>query len=289
MLGGVVVTWALKADNVVLPFLGELEAWQLTFLIVGLPGLLIALLMAMTVSEPPRRGVQAMEPLVPLRDVLRFVWAERGAYVSHILGVAIFVMVVYALNLWGPSYFIRTFGYSPGEAGLTFGLIMLLAGSAGLLLAGWLADRLLARGILDAYPRIILTSIVGLLPPTLLLGVVASPGAGIVVMSLAVFFSAFQGGISGGTLQLMTPNRLRGRVYALYLLCTSLIGLGFGPTVVAMTTDYVFANDAAIGKSIALSAAILCPLSIFILWRALPAIRARMHSELRATTTGIGS
>ena len=71
-------------------------------------------------------------------------------------------------------------------------------------------------------------------------------------MSLAVFFSAFQGGISGGTLQLMTPNRMRGQVMAVYLLVANLIGLGLGPTVLAATTDYVFGADEAIGQAIAL-------------------------------------
>lgn len=288
MVGGVVVTWAASAGVVQVPVAGELEAWQLTFLIVGLPGLAISLLMWLTVREPVRQGVAADESagdsVVPLREVLRFVWAERAAYVSHIAGVSIFVMVVYALNLWGPSYFIRVFGYTPGEAGQTFGLIMLIAGSAGLLLAGTLADRLMSQGMHDAYIRVIIASIIGLTPAGLLLGIVDTPALGIIAMSAAVFFSAFQGGISGGALQLMTPNRLRGRVYSLYLLCASLIGLGIGPTVVALCTDLVFADDAAIGKSIALSTGVLCPVAALILWRALPAIRSRIETEQNKTS-----
>ncbi|MEK9868720.1 MAG: MFS transporter, partial [Gammaproteobacteria bacterium] len=98
----------------------------------------------------------------------------------------------------------------------------------------------------------------------------------------AIFFSAFQGGISGGTLQLMTPNRMRGQVMALYMLAANLIGLGLGPTVIAMTTDYVFGYDAALGKSIALCAAVLCPLGALILWRSLPAIRRQYEAQQAA-------
>jgi MFS family permease len=101
-------------------------------------------------------------------------------------------------------------------------------------------------------------------------------------MSLAVFFSAFQGGLAGGTLQLMTPNRMRGQVMAVYGLSSNLIGLGLGPTVIAMTTDYVFGYDEAIGKSIALCAVILCPIGALILWRSLPAIGKQLAEQREA-------
>jgi len=71
-------------------------------------------------------------------------------------------------------------------------------------------------------------------------------------------------------------------VTAVYQLVANLIGLGLGPTIVAATTDYVFGYDAAIGKSIALSAALLCPLGGFILWRGLPAIRRQLDDQAAA-------
>jgi len=278
MLGGVVVDYVEHMDPVVLPVLGAFEGWQLTFLIVGLPGLLMSLLMLLTVREPPRQGVSVTDAAsIPFVDVMAYLWQRRGAYGGLIFGVSIFIMVVYALNLWGPTYFIRTFSYSRAEAGWTFGMIMIGAGTAGLLLAGTLADAWMKRGVRDAYVRTILISIVCITPCVVALGFVTNDKAGIVFMSLAVFFSAFQGGISGGTLQLMTPNRMRGQVIAVYQLFANLIGLGLGPTVVAATTDYVFGYDEAIGKSIALCGAILCPVGVLILWRALPAIRRQLE------------
>jgi MFS family permease len=280
MLGGSVVAYVQTLDVLRVPLLGEIEGWQATFFIVGLPGLLVALLMRTTVAEPPR-GVPSnhetdSEAALPIAAVVRYIWERRRAYGSHIFGVSIFIMVVYALNLWGPTYLIRTFGYSIAQAGWTFGILMLSAGSAGLLLAGIVADRKMAAGVVDAYPRVILWSMLGMLPCTIALGFASSPAAGIAALSLAVFFSAFQGGISGGTLQLMTPNRMRGQVMAVYLLVANLIGLGLGPTVLAATTDYVFGSDQAIGQAIALVGAVLCPLGALILWRGLPAMRQEL-------------
>jgi sugar phosphate permease len=159
-------------------------------------------------------------------------------------------MVIYALNLWGPTYLIRTFGYTRPEAGWTFGVVMIVAGTAGLLLAGTLADAWMKRGTIDAYVRTILLSIVGLLPCALVLGFATSDVVSISAIALAVF-----------------------------QLFANLVGLALGPTVVAMTTDYVFGYDEAIGKSIALSAAILCPLGGIILWRSLASIRSELEAQ----------
>jgi MFS family permease len=280
MLGGAVVEFVEHMDPVVLPGLGTMHGWQLTFLIIGLPGLLISLLVLTTVREPVRRGVvEGDAESIPFSDVVRYIWQRRSAYGGLIFGVSIFIMVVYALNLWGPTYFIRTFGYGRAEAGWAFGLVMIFAGTAGLLLAGTVADVWLRRGTQDAYVRTIIVSIVCITPCAVALGFVSNDVVGLFVMGLAIFFSAFQGGITGGTLQLMTPNRMRGQVIAVYQLVANLIGLGMGPTIVAATTDYVFGYDEAIGKSIALSAAVLCPLGGLLLWRSLGAIRAQIEAE----------
>ena len=278
MLGGAVVGYVEGMDTIMMPVVGEIEGWQLTFFVVGLPGLLVSLLMLTTVREPARTGIVAPEA-VPVSEVADYLWQRRRAYGGHILGISIFIMVVYALNLWGPTYFIRTFGYTRPEAGWVFGLVMIGAGTIGLLLAGTLSDRLVSKGIHDAYVKIILFSMVAMIPSAAALAFLESDLLAIVFMSLAVFFSAFQGGLAGGTLQLMTPNRMRGQVMAVYGLSSNLIGLGLGPTVIAMTTDYVFGYDEAIGKSIALCAVILCPIGAVILWRSLPAIGEQLAEQ----------
>ena len=282
MVGGAIVGYVSDMDQIILPILGEMEGWQLTFFIVGLPGLIISALVATTVKEPARKGAMSDQVNLPLRDVVSYVLARQRAYAGHIFGISTFIMVVYALNLWGPTYFIRLFDYSPAQAGWVFGIIMIGAGTAGLLLAGTLADRLVSRGISDGYIKVILFSMIAMTPCAIALGFVDSDTLAIVFMSVAVFFSAFQGGITGGAIQLMTPNRMRGQVMALFLLVANLIGLGLGPTLIAMTTDYVFGYDAAIGKSIALCAAVLCPLAAVILWRSLDSINELLAEQAAA-------
>ena len=273
MIGGSVVAAVAGMPDVIVPVIGAVHGWQLTFFIVGLPGLVVALLMT-TVREPVRKGLlPTAQSEVPVKEVIRYVWRRRAGYGALMVGVSVFVMVVYAFNLWGPTYFIRVFDLSIAEAGWTFGSIMLIAGTAGLLVAGFIADAWRRRGRIDAYPRTILISMALMAPFAVGLAFVESLSVAIPTIFMAVFFSAFQGGLTGGALQLMTPNQMRGQVSALYFVLANLVGLGLGPTVVAGITDYVFADDRAIGKSLSLTAAVLCPLGGIILWSGLPRIR----------------
>ncbi|HEY6598444.1 MAG TPA: MFS transporter, partial [Pseudomonadales bacterium] len=279
MVGGSVVQWVQSLGTVELPWFGEMYGWQPVFFLVGLPGLVIALLMA-TVREPTRRGglASAGATQLPVRDVVAYVVQRRRAYGAHIIGISVYVMVVYGLNLWGPTYLIRTFGYSTAQAGWTFGAIMVGAGTLGLLAAGWIADAWSARGRADAYPRIILGSIVAMVPFVVALGFIDDVALALPVLSIAIFISAIQGGLTGGTLQLMTPNQMRAQVMALYGFLANLIGIGLGPTVVAAITDYVFGRDDAIAQSLALTGAVLCPIAALILWWGLGAIRTELEA-----------
>lgn len=262
MIGGEVVAYVDSLGEVRLPLLGRVEGWQATFLTVGIPGLLVAVLMLTTVREPPRRGrVSNGRDGASIADLIGFLGERRRALVCHILGMSLYIMVVFSLNVWGPTYLIRSFAFSPAAAGWTTGLALMVGGTIGLLSGGLIADHWYSRGKTDAYAWIIQLSALCLLPFAIAMGFVKEPLMGVACLSIAIFFSAFQGGISGGVIQLMTPNEMRGQAVALYFLGANLLGLGLGPTVVAATTDYVFGNDAAIGKSIALVTAVLIPVA----------------------------
>ena len=270
MIGSKVVAYVEQLGTVSFSFLGEVEGWQMTFFVVGIPGLIVAALTLLTVREPERKGKVATtdaadDTQVSIREVVDFLMIHKRAMLSHVIGMATYIMVVFSLNVWGPTYLIRTLDYTPGEAGWTMGLAMMVGGTIGLLYGGSLADKWYAKGQLDAYTRVILLSALCMIPFVLVLGFTENATIGVLCLSLGIFFSAFQGGIAGGVIQLMTPNQMRGQAVALYFLGANLLGLGLGPTAVALVTDFVFQDDAAIGKSLALTAAILGPLAIAIM------------------------
>ncbi len=283
LVGGRVVQWVSTLGDIEVPIFGLMQGWQLTFLAVGLPGLLVAALMFTTVREPQRRGRadDSAAQGVPIAEVLQFLRSRQRAILTHVLGMSIYIMIVFSLNIWGPAYFIRVFGYGPAEAGLTMGGVLMIGATSGLLLGGVLADKWYARGQRDAYSRLIILSAAAVVPFGVALGFVDSDVLGIACLTAALFFAAFQGGIAGGVIQLMAPAEMRGQVVALYFLTANLLGLGLGPTVVASITDYVFMDDAALGKSLALATAILCPLAIVIMGSGLGAVRQAIEKAER--------
>lgn len=272
MIGSKVVDYVETLGTLSLPVVGQVEGWQLTFLVVGIPGLIVAALMVFTVAEPARKGKLVAsnrqidaDYVPPIREVVSYLLERKRAMLTHIIGMSFYIMVVFSLNVWGPTYLIRTFDYSRSDAGWIMGIAMMVGGSIGLLLGGTWADKWYAKGQADAYSRVIVISIFCLIPFVVMLGFTSSAYIGIFCISAGIFFSAFQGGIAGGIIQLMIPNQMRGQAVALYFLGTNLIGLGLGPTVVALITDFVFQDDAAIGKSLALATAVLCPIAALII------------------------
>lgn len=275
IIGGWVVTIAINAGEIVLPLIGAREGWQMTFFIVGLPGLVVVLLVLM-IREPERKDLLNADDgksTVTFRQTLAFMSARKTAYATHTLGMALFIIVVFSVNIWGPEYLIRTFDYTRTQAGQTFGLVIMIAGMSGLITGGTLGDRIFANGTLDGYSRVIIFSMLATLPFVAMLAFASVAWVGIACIAGAVFFSAFQGGLGGGLIQVITPNQMRGQAVAIYFLMANLIGMGIGPTVTASLTDYVFKSDAALNKALALSGVLVIPIATLILLAGLPAVR----------------
>ncbi|MFM7120867.1 MAG: MFS transporter, partial [Gammaproteobacteria bacterium] len=107
--GGAVVEWLAKLDAFELPGFGTLQPWQLTFVLIGIPGLLLAPVM-LTMREPRRRGVQKTEP-APLSEVLAELRKRRRTLVFMFAGFSMVTFSSYASAVWTPAFFIRTYGW----------------------------------------------------------------------------------------------------------------------------------------------------------------------------------
>ncbi len=158
ILGGFVTELAAGRENPVLPLVGTVRSWQLVFLLVGLPGLLVALL-ALTIREPARKGVIASKNASSAESLsTRAVWAYvRGNWHTFLclnLGLGLVALYGYGATAWVPSLFIRRYAWTQGQTGLVYGLIVGIGGTLGIVTAGKLADWLRARGHTDANLRV---------------------------------------------------------------------------------------------------------------------------------------
>lgn len=275
-LGALVIKAISAAPAIVLPVFGEVEAWRLTFAIVAAPGLLLCLLF-LTVREPFRRGRAADIAAGPgSQSFLRHLRAHKLALGSIFAGMSLIAMVMYGTIAWVPAFLSRTYGMSISDAGLWFGAIMAICGAAGLLLGGVLADRMFQKGHADAHIRTMRLSVL-LGGPLLILTPLMGDAAGALLLLTFGFLAITMHGVGSAALQLMTPNEYRARITALYFFVVNLIGLGLGPTAIALVTDYVFRDDGALRYSIFMVAVTALPLSALILTLGLPSFRRSLQ------------
>jgi len=239
------------------------QPWQIAMIAVGIPGLLILPLLT-TVREPERRGAERDEAAVG--SVLARLKAERVVYLSHFTGFSLAGLFATGYTTWLPEYLRRSHGWPIEKAGLALALILIVVGGPSTLFGGWLADRLRAKGY---YAAPIWIGVVALLlawPLGIWAPLAGTATLSLVLIALVVAFLTAPTAAAPAALQIVTPNRMRAQISAVYLLCTNLIGAGAGPLVVGLATDQVFGNDAALPASLSLVAAVTCPTAALALF-----------------------
>jgi len=284
ILGALVIKAILDYPAIHLPFLGEVEAWRLTFAVVALPGLLLSILM-LTIREPFRRGrVSRTDTKSGSQSFRAHVITHKIALGCLFAGMSLIGMVMYGSIAWIPAFLSRSYPISITDAGLWFGAIMAVCGAGGLVLGGFVADRMFAKGHTDAHIRTMRLSL--LLGGPFLILTPLMPSAPLALALLAPgFLLITMHGIGSVALQLMTPNDYRARITALYFFVVNLIGLGLGPTAIALVTDFVFQDDGALRYSIFLVSGIALPAAALILTFGLAPFRRSMAHVATLTTT----
>ncbi|HYW02591.1 MAG TPA: MFS transporter [Gammaproteobacteria bacterium] len=258
IIGGSLIK-ALHGVRLHLAVLGSVHSWQIVFFAVGVPGILVALLM-LTVREPARRGTLrtrlqdgvrvTSHPSV--REVVRYMRDNRRTMTCHHLGFSLLALVGYGSGAWIPTFFIRTYGWTASQAGIRFGLLAFVFGPLGTVLGGWLADRYARRGRQDGKMRVGMIAALGGIVPVCIFPMAGSAGWALGLISPFFLFVSFVWGIAPAALQELLPNQMRGQVTAFYTGVLNLIGLGMGPTSVALITDYAFHNPQDLRYSMAI-------------------------------------
>ena len=271
LAGSAVVALVSDAGPIAVPLIGDVRAWQVTFFIVALPGVLVLALLA-TVREPIRREISgyaadAAEPRG--RDAVREIWdffrRHRRIMLAHFGGFMALGTVITAYLVWVPEFLRRTHGFEIAEAGLIYGLALLVFGTAGPYVGGWLAERLALAGRHDAELRAAMIAGVGMIPLSVLTPLVADPTLAVVLLALATFVLAMPQGLAPTVIQLIAPNRIRGQITAIFILIAVLAGYTGGPTSVAMLNDYLFRDDGALNYSLAIVSGVLTPVGVLML------------------------
>jgi MFS family permease len=270
VIGGSVVEYFASVP-LTLPIIGTPKSWQVVFLVIGIPGLLLAALAYLIIRDPARQGPKDSSGNLErhtLLAVLKYVFINNGFYVSVIGSVTLNGLFCYGANAWLPSFLQRVHGYSAREAGVFLGTSILVLGIPGTLFSGWLADRLLIRGRNNAHLIVSILYLVGVLVCGVIGPIIPNKEISLALIAGFGFFMFTWTGVPTALIQLSTPVRMRGQVSALYLFSVSLIGLGIGPTAMGAATDYLFKSDQAVGKSIFLVGVVVVAAAIALMHRA---------------------
>ena len=250
-VGGMLLR-ALKGYDVIsFPLLGDLVIWQATFVFVGLPGLLLALLM-LTVREPPRLGLARPDGETPAEaaagkeSFVHYVKRHPKAFL-YVWGMyTMTTYVAYCLIPWGPTVMFRKFGVAMGDAGMTIGIASSVLGVIACLLTGHLGDRMTAKGLRGGRFRITTLWSFGILPSVLLFTLGTSFEMSLFGYAFGTFFNSLTFGSAYAVMQEIVPARMRGRATASWYLCNALLANGLGPLASALATQHIFGTPSAL-------------------------------------------
>jgi MFS family permease len=270
ILGGKLVGWLNGLPPISPPWGGGvLAGWHLAFMVAAVPGLLLAL--ALLLVRDPRPAGEAAAPQADRSTFRNFLTHARlnwKALASHHAGFAMHTGYGYAIASWSPAFFLRHHEWPIAQVGLTLGALLLTAGPLGAILGGVIADRMLRRGIADAYLRLSAIVCLAQIGAVAVMVLAPDPWMGVVGAALAILTMGMTAGPAGAALQLITPAKLRGQGGAVYTFVANLAGLSLVPLLVGLCTDYLFHRPDLVGLSLLLVGAVVLTIGAAVLWRA---------------------
>jgi MFS family permease len=269
IVGGTVVGAVSQLPPIDLGFLGMMSSWRLTFLIVGLPGILVAA-WVLTIREPERRNLLRTKDGQASQLSVGDVAAQLKLRWQSVFGIsfayAFQSTCTYAFNAWAPTLFLRVHHWTPGETGVALGIIILITGCTGMYIGGRLCDHWQQRRVAVAPLKVGVIGAVGTGVIFALTALTASnPVLTMALMVPGLLFLALPIGTAHASIQLILPNQVRGQISALYLFILNLVGLTLGPLLPGVFNDYLFRNENMIGYSLALTIAIGAALNVLML------------------------
>ena len=256
-LYGIAVDFTTQHQGQIIPILGELQAWKLVLLLLGVTGMLMSLAL-FTVREPRQRkqvspgqeGSSLEDHEASLGEVMTYFRLNWLVISGIYFAMACISLSSYAMGFWDITFLSRTYGLDPVKGGVWYGLIQMSGGISGCLAGGIIADRLTGKGITDGRLRMIIAGGLIAVLGGIVYPLMGSADASMLMLFFTLFGNAIPYGCAAATIQVLFPAGMRGIVAGLYFFVSNAFGLGIGPTAVAFLTDYIFADPQMLRYSI---------------------------------------
>lgn len=278
LLGGVLVETVMDGAIGHWPGLSGFATWQQVFLVTGVPGIFTALLVFLF-PEPQRRNPVQASTSASYGEALRFIWTHKRAYAAIILGIGVVYSVTIGMQYWNPAYLTRTWGLTPKQIGFTMGPAQMLP-ALTLPLHGWMVDRMYAAGRADAHIRWCLLTLLAAVPFAVAAYLVSTPGIMVALFGCYMVCILASSSIGPAAAQVVTPPELRGRISAIFVLVTGLLGMVLGTVSIGFLTDKVLGDPLKVGTSLLIYTVVGLSLSALLF--------AQGRGELRKMAGGKG-
>ena len=278
--GGFLIDYLTSLGGITLPLIGYLKPWQATFMIVGIPGLVLAIA-AFYLKEPRRIEEQAdSNHLVDKKNVFLHLKEHRKTLIPMFGGLIFMALIFYSFSFWAPTMMIRTFDISLTEVGFILGMITIISSITGTIIAGSAVDYLRNRNYSDAPVRAAMIAVILALPPIISLSFIQTElGAWICIAMYLLFISSFAPlgllAISG-----VSTGNVKGQTAAIHAFLMMAFGLSLGPQLTAFFTDFVFVDPNLLINSVSLTGLIVLPISALLFKLSLSRYRESSESLL---------
>jgi MFS family permease len=249
VLGATILPWVESIGAIALPFEVSIKPWQMTFMLVGAPGLVIAMGFLTTKDPARRRGADAA---MGLGHAFQFLALHKKTFIAFALPGVVSMLLTFGVGFWIPAVFRRSYGLAGGEAAeylRMWGYLSMALGIAGALGAGALADAMRKRRR-DAYVVVTLIGFVVFAISYGLFSLMPTPQLALLALAPGALAAGVPPTTSAAATMELAPARMRSLLMALWFLLIGLLGQGLGPVVIALVTDNIFHDETALRFSI---------------------------------------
>lgn len=256
--GAKLLAWANNFDTTGLPIIEGLKPWQIVFIIVGSPGLILGLLM-LSIKEPKRQadfesdGVKKQS--VKISDTLKYYKENGGPFFSICMLLGLMLIIVYS-QFFATAMYERTWGWTASEYGVRNAVGLIIFGPTSVMFGGWLVDYFHDKGVKDAGLKVLKIGFYILVPFNIIYPLMPNPWAALIVSFIGVSGIAITTVAGLPTVLKIIPAQIRGQSIAIYYMIMSLAGLFIGPTAVGFTSDVIFGDPSKLNYAMALVTAV---------------------------------
>ena len=231
------------------PLIGGLAAWKLVLLFLGVLGILMSILLT-TVREPRNQkqitDVKTRQDKAKIANAASFTevkvyslqnWKAIGGLY---FGMSFISLASYSQAFWDITFLTRTYGWDAATGSFWYGMVQLTAGLSGMLCGGFFADRLSRKGVTGASAIMVAIGVGIAAPFSFIYPLVGTANASLFLMSFVIFGSNMGFACTASAMQRLFPSTMLGLAAGVYFFISNAVGIGLGPTLVAVLTDYVF-------------------------------------------------